>query len=46
LLYTALFGSGMLDVRDPASGRVIRKITGIGSDLTVIQPSPLAEATP
>jgi methylamine dehydrogenase heavy chain len=33
LLYTALFGSGTLVVRDPATGAVLRKITGVGATL-------------
>lgn len=41
LLYTALFGSGTLVVRDPATGAVLRRVTGVGGDLTVIQPAPI-----
>ena len=42
LLYTALFGSGTLIVRRPADASVLRKIEGLGSDLTLIQPAPVA----
>lgn len=42
LLYTTLFGSGTLAVRDPGTGAVLRKVEGLGSDLTLIQPAPVA----
>lgn len=44
LLYTALFGSGTLVVRKPEDASVIRKIEGLGPDLTLIQPAPIPAA--
>lgn len=44
LLYTTLFGAGDLEVRDPKTGRAVRKITGLGAAMTTIQPGPASVA--
>lgn len=42
LLYTALFGSGTVVVRKPADASVLRKIEGLGNDISVLQAPPMA----
>ncbi|MBF9149602.1 amine dehydrogenase large subunit [Novosphingobium jiangmenense] len=42
LLYTALFGSGTVVVRKPADASVLRKIEGLGNDISVLQAPPVA----
>ncbi|MBB3861299.1 methylamine dehydrogenase heavy chain [Novosphingobium hassiacum] len=44
LLYTALFGSGTLVVRRPSDAAILRKVEGLGSDITLIQAPPVAPA--
>ncbi|ABP64677.1 methylamine dehydrogenase heavy subunit (plasmid) [Novosphingobium aromaticivorans DSM 12444] len=44
LLYTTLFGSGTLVVRKPADASVVRKVEGLGADLTLIQVPPVTAA--
>lgn len=39
LLYLTMFGMSELTVADPASGKVLRTVTGLGDALTVIQPA-------
>jgi methylamine dehydrogenase heavy chain len=43
LLYTTVPGETDLTVRDAMTGAVLRKIGGLGSTMTVIQPAPVAE---
>ena len=42
LLYTAMFGDRDLKVYDAASRQLLRKVTGLGPTMTVIQPAPVA----
>lgn len=44
LLYTALFGSGTVVVRKPADASVLRKIEGLGNDISVLQAPPVVPA--
>lgn len=44
LLYTALFGSGTVVVRKPADAAVLRKIEGLGTDISVLQAPPVLPA--
>lgn len=42
LLYTICFGDTAFTVRDPADGKVLRKVDGFGPTMTIIQPAPIA----
>lgn len=44
LLYTALFGSGTVVVRKPADASVLRKIEGLGNDISILQAPPVVPA--
>lgn len=41
LLYTANLGQSAFQVRDPATGAVLRSVDGLGASITVLQPAPL-----
>ncbi|WP_157218031.1 amine dehydrogenase large subunit [Flavisphingomonas formosensis] len=43
LLYTILFGARDLAILDPDTGRKLRAVDGLGDEMTVIQPSPVAQ---